>query len=177
MTVDLPLAVGIPADYIADTELRLRLYRRIADLRDEAEVDALSGEFEDRFGPLPDMVRSLFFQMKVKLRAEKAGSSSVAWEAGQLVLRYRSAGNRPRPRSRWTTWALACEEARAPTGARSRKDADWTDGTPQDPPRHREQLAGGPVPGEQPVKPLQVEHVGPGERSAQRGSRCDPVCA
>ena len=91
VTVDLPLAIGIPADYIADTELRLQLYRRIADLRDEAEVDALSGEFEDRFGPLPDMVRSLFFQMKVKLRAEKAGLSSVAWEAGQVVLRYRSA--------------------------------------------------------------------------------------
>ncbi len=93
VTVDLPLPVGIPADYIADSELRLRLYRRIADLRDEGEIDALSGEFEDRFGPLPDMVRSLFFQMKVKLRAENAGLSSVAWEAGQLVLRFPAVGN------------------------------------------------------------------------------------
>ncbi len=35
VNVDLPLTVGIPADYIADQDLRLRLYRRIADLRDE----------------------------------------------------------------------------------------------------------------------------------------------
>jgi transcription-repair coupling factor (superfamily II helicase) len=93
VTVDLPLAVGIPSEYIADTELRLRLYRRIADLRDEAEVDALAGEFEDRFGPLPDMVQSLFYQMKVKIRAEQAGLSSVAWEAGQVVLRFPTAAN------------------------------------------------------------------------------------
>jgi transcription-repair coupling factor (superfamily II helicase) len=91
VTVDLPLAAGIPAAYIADNDLRLRLYRRVADLRDEGEIDALAGEFSDRFGALPEMVRSLLFQMRVKLRAERAGLSSIAWEAGQIVLRYPSA--------------------------------------------------------------------------------------
>jgi transcription-repair coupling factor (superfamily II helicase) len=88
VNVDLPLAVGIPADYIADQDLRLRLYRRIADLRDETEIDALSSEFNDRFGPLPEMVENLFYQMRVKLRAEKAGLSAINWESGQIVLRY-----------------------------------------------------------------------------------------
>ena len=88
VNVDLPLAVGIPADYIADQDLRLRLYRRIADMRDETEIDALSSEFEDRFGELPEMVENLFYQMRVKLRAEQAGLSSVNWESGQIVLRY-----------------------------------------------------------------------------------------
>lgn len=53
----------------------MRLYRRIADLRDEIEIDALASEFNDRFGPLPDMLQNLFYQMRVKLRAEKAGLS------------------------------------------------------------------------------------------------------
>jgi len=88
VNVDLPLAVGIPADYIADQDLRLRLYRRIADLRDETEIDALSSEFNDRFGKLPDMVENLFYQMRVKLRAERAGLSAINWESGQIVLRY-----------------------------------------------------------------------------------------
>jgi len=91
--VDLPLTVGIPAAYIHDSDLRLRLYRRIADIRDEAEVDALSSEFLDRFGAPPDAVQNLFLQMRVKLRAEKAGLSSIAWEGGQVVLRYPAAGN------------------------------------------------------------------------------------
>ena len=88
VNVDLPLAVGIPASYIGDQDLRLRLYRRIADLRDETEIDALASEFNDRFGELPEMVQNLFYQMRVKLRAEKAGLSSINWESGQIVLRY-----------------------------------------------------------------------------------------
>ncbi|HNF34045.1 MAG TPA: hypothetical protein PLZ03_04555, partial [Anaerolineales bacterium] len=88
VNVDLPVAVGIPSDYISDQDLRLRLYRRIADLRDETELDALGSEFRDRFGHLPEMVQNLLYQMRVKLRAEKAGLSSVSWEAGQILLKY-----------------------------------------------------------------------------------------
>jgi transcription-repair coupling factor (superfamily II helicase) len=88
VNVDLPLAIGIPADYIPDQDLRLRLYRRIADLRDESEIDALASEFRDRFGALPEMVDSLLYQMRVKLRAEKAGLASVSWEAGQVALKF-----------------------------------------------------------------------------------------
>jgi hypothetical protein len=92
VNVDLPLAVSIPADYIADQDLRLRLYRRIADLRDETEIDALASEFRDRFGQLPEMVQNLFYQMRVKLLAENAGLSGISWESGQIVLRYPVSG-------------------------------------------------------------------------------------
>ena len=50
--------------------------------------DALASEFKDRFGELPEMVENLFYQMRVKLRAEAAGLSAVSWESGQIVLRY-----------------------------------------------------------------------------------------
>jgi transcription-repair coupling factor (superfamily II helicase) len=93
VNVELPLPVGIPADYIADQDLRLRLYRRIADLRDEIEIDALASEFKDRFGELPEMLENLFYQMRVKLRAERAGLSAVSWESGQIVLRYPTVGD------------------------------------------------------------------------------------
>ncbi len=88
VNVELPLASGIPAEYIPDQNLRLRLYRRLADLTDEAGLEALTDEFKDRFGPLPEAVVSLFYQMRVKLRAEKAGLVSVGMESGQIVLHY-----------------------------------------------------------------------------------------
>jgi transcription-repair coupling factor (superfamily II helicase) len=88
VNVDLPLAVGIPANYIPDQDLRLRLYRRIADLRDETELDALGSEFRDRFGQLPEMVQNLFYQIRVKLRAEDVGLTGVSWESGQILLKY-----------------------------------------------------------------------------------------
>jgi transcription-repair coupling factor (superfamily II helicase) len=88
VTVDLPLAIGIPASYIHNQDLRLRLYRRIAALRDEQELEPLIAEFSDRFGPLPEMFQNLFYQMRVKLRADAAGLLSVAAESGQILLRY-----------------------------------------------------------------------------------------
>jgi transcription-repair coupling factor (superfamily II helicase) len=88
VNADLPFAIGIPEIYVPDTNLRLRLYRRLADVTDEAALEALAAEFTDRFGPLPEMITNLFYQMLVKLRAEKAGLISIGMESGQIVLRY-----------------------------------------------------------------------------------------
>jgi len=88
VTVDLPLSLGIPFGYVPDQNIRLRLYRRMADLNDEAEIAALADEYADRFGALPEEVSNLLFQMKVKLLAEQAGLASVSIESEQVVLRY-----------------------------------------------------------------------------------------
>lgn len=88
VSVDLPLAVGIPSEYVKDQTLRLQLYRRIANLRDEAEVDSLEEEFIDRFGPVIEPVKNLFYQIRVKLLGEKAGLVSITAEGDQLVLRF-----------------------------------------------------------------------------------------
>jgi transcription-repair coupling factor (superfamily II helicase) len=88
VTVDLPMHIGIPADYVADRDSRLRLYRRIADLNALPDIEAIHEEFIDRFGSMPEPVKNLLFQLKVKLLAEKAGLVSVTVENGQIVLRY-----------------------------------------------------------------------------------------
>jgi transcription-repair coupling factor (superfamily II helicase) len=88
VTVDLPLAIGIPMDYLPDQTLRLQIYRRMAGLHDESELDALEEEFLDRFGPYGEETKNLFFQIRVKLRAEKAHLASVSAEGDQIVLRY-----------------------------------------------------------------------------------------
>lgn len=115
VNVDLPLAVGIPASYISDQDLRLRLYRRVADLRDKTELDALGSEFRDRFGQLPEMTQNLFYQMRVKLRAERIGLASVGWEAGQILLKY------PAP----TDGAEAKRLPDLPNGLRGGKGQYW----------------------------------------------------
>ena len=88
VSVDLPLSIGIPVDYIADQTMRIKLYRRLADMVDEEGVQAMQDEFVDRFGALPEPLENLFYQMRVKLRAETAGLVSVAMEGEQIVLRY-----------------------------------------------------------------------------------------
>jgi len=88
VNVDLPLAIGIPVEYIPDQVMRLKLYRRLANVQNEDELQAMADEFTDRFGPMPEPVANLFFQMRAKLRAELVGLASVAMEGEQIVLRF-----------------------------------------------------------------------------------------
>jgi transcription-repair coupling factor (superfamily II helicase) len=125
VNVDLPLTIGIPANYIPDQDLRLRLYRRIADLRDEREIDALTSEFNDRFGELPEMTRNLFYQMRVKLCAEKAGLSSINWETEQIVLRYAFQGEE-KSAKRLADISPEIRGGRAAYWCSFAKDADWS---------------------------------------------------
>jgi transcription-repair coupling factor (superfamily II helicase) len=90
VNVDLPLSIGIPTEYVPDQNLRLRLYRRLAEIKSEDELDALQEEFLDRFGPIPPTVSDLFYQTKVKVMAESKGLDSIVVEAEQIVLHYPS---------------------------------------------------------------------------------------
>ncbi|UCE00426.1 MAG: transcription-repair coupling factor [Chloroflexota bacterium] len=90
VNVDLPLDASIPSDYIPDKNMRLNLYRRIADLRSMDEIEALVEEFIDRFGIPPTPVRNLLYQLKIKLLAEMTNIASVIIENNQIVLRFQN---------------------------------------------------------------------------------------
>ena len=88
VNVELPLSSEIPTSYIPDAELRLTLYRRISSLRSDEEILRTEIEFEDRFGELPQSVRDLLYQMKVKLLGEAVGLESIGLVGNQIVLTY-----------------------------------------------------------------------------------------
>ena len=90
ITIELPFNLGIPVSYVPDRNSRLRLYRRIADQITLNDIDSLKEEFKDRFGPIPDEVVNLLYQLKIRLLAEKIGLVSVSAESGQIVMRYPS---------------------------------------------------------------------------------------
>jgi transcription-repair coupling factor (superfamily II helicase) len=84
--IDLPLATYIPPDYVPDAQLRLRLYRRMANLDTLAEIDEMAVELADRFGPIPDPVYNLLYQLRIKALAQMALVSAVVTEAGQIKI-------------------------------------------------------------------------------------------
>jgi transcription-repair coupling factor (superfamily II helicase) len=86
--IELPIPVGIPAEYVPDKRTRLGLYRRMADLQSLPDLDMLAEEFVDRFGPLPDSTNNLFLQLKLKLIAQQAGLASITLENAQFALRF-----------------------------------------------------------------------------------------
>jgi transcription-repair coupling factor (superfamily II helicase) len=78
------IAVGtpvmIPEEYVPDLSVRLGLYRRLADLEDPSAVDAAAAELVDRFGPLPDEVRTLLEVVAIKALCRRANVERI--EAG-----------------------------------------------------------------------------------------------
>lgn len=94
--IDLPLAAYVPIDYIPDPALRLRLYRRMAGLESLAEIDEMAIELADRFGPIPDPVDNLLYQLRVKVLAAPAGITTIAVESNQIRLKIPALENMPR---------------------------------------------------------------------------------
>lgn len=65
INVDLP--AHLPASYIQDTDLRLNLYRRLSNLKEESDLDGIAEEVKDRFGPPPVAVENLIKVMSLRL--------------------------------------------------------------------------------------------------------------
>jgi transcription-repair coupling factor (superfamily II helicase) len=97
VNVDLPIPAMIPVDYVADRDVRLRLYRRIAGLSDPAKIEEILAELEDRFGQAPEEVQALLYQVRVKILAEKTRIDSIHTEGKLLVLRLRKDAADPAP--------------------------------------------------------------------------------
>ncbi|MEZ0223172.1 MAG: transcription-repair coupling factor [Alphaproteobacteria bacterium] len=76
-TINLGMAVVIPEGYIPDLNLRLSIYRRIANLQDREEIEAFAAELIDRFGPLPKDVENLLDLVEIKQLCRLAGVERV----------------------------------------------------------------------------------------------------
>jgi transcription-repair coupling factor (superfamily II helicase) len=75
ITIGMP--VLIPEDYVNDLAVRLSLYRRLADLETDEEIDNFAAEMRDRFGVLPDEVRYLFKVAAIKAYCRRANVEKV----------------------------------------------------------------------------------------------------
>jgi transcription-repair coupling factor (superfamily II helicase) len=82
-------SVLIPEHYVPDLQVRLGLYRRLADLREQSELDGFGAELRDRFGPLPEEVEHLIAIVSIKLLARMANVASVDAGAKGAVIGFR----------------------------------------------------------------------------------------
>ncbi len=75
--INIGTAVLVPESYVSDLQVRLGLYRRLADLVDQPAVEAFGAELRDRFGPLPEEVNHLLAVVAIKLLCRAANVQSV----------------------------------------------------------------------------------------------------
>ncbi|MCU0837217.1 MAG: transcription-repair coupling factor [Rhodospirillales bacterium] len=84
------ISVLIPEAYVPDLGVRLGLYRRLGDLKEDVDIEAFAAELIDRFGPLPDEVENLLQVMAVKQLCRRAGIEKVDAGPKGAVLSFRN---------------------------------------------------------------------------------------
>lgn len=75
--LNLGVPVTIPESYVPDLDVRLGLYRRLADLTTKTEMEGFAAELIDRFGSLPREVNLLISVMRIKGMAKRAGIAKL----------------------------------------------------------------------------------------------------
>jgi transcription-repair coupling factor (superfamily II helicase) len=75
--INLGVPVLIPGDYVPDLDVRLGLYRRLAQLQKKVELEGFAAELIDRFGPLPAEVETLLTVVRIKALCKRAGIAKL----------------------------------------------------------------------------------------------------
>jgi len=75
--IELPVDAHLPHAYIPSERLRLEMYRRLAEVRTDDDVDQIRDEMDDRYGEPPAEVASLLLVARFRARARQAGISEV----------------------------------------------------------------------------------------------------
>ena len=76
-SINIGTSVLIPESYVTDLQARLGLYRRLADVQEQTDLDGFAAELHDRFGRKPEEVDHLLDIVSIKLLCRKANVAKV----------------------------------------------------------------------------------------------------
>ncbi len=88
VTLNLGQDIRIPREYIESENLRLRIYKRIAEVSNEEQREEVRKELEDRFGATPPAVVNLLDYAVLKALAERLLVASVERRGDQVAIKF-----------------------------------------------------------------------------------------
>ncbi len=92
-TVNLKVDLRIDEQYVPDMNQRLGVYRKIAAVRTEEELDAAMNDVRDRYGPPPDSVIHLATYGRIRVLADQLRIESIDREGQLVVFKFRPDAN------------------------------------------------------------------------------------
>ncbi len=94
VTLDLPLRAYLPPEYVDEAEVRLQLYRGMAEVRTARQVQEMARELRDRFGEPPGPAQALLELLRLRVLALRAQVREVRYD-GRIVLITMAGGAKP----------------------------------------------------------------------------------
>ncbi len=86
--INLRMDIRLPEAYIGDAGQRLRTYKRISLAADDAALEALGQELDDRYGPRPPQALALFAYARLRQAASALGILSIDWDGSTLSFKF-----------------------------------------------------------------------------------------
>ncbi len=87
--LNLGLNIRIPAEYIAEENQRLRMYKRVAGIEKESQLTDVRSELQDRYGEPPAAVRHLLDYASLKLMAVRVGVVAIERKKDLITVKFR----------------------------------------------------------------------------------------
>jgi transcription-repair coupling factor (superfamily II helicase) len=87
--LNLGLNIRIPADYIPEENQRLRMYKRVAGVETQSQLDDVRVELKDRYGPPPQAVRNLLDYASLKLLCVSVGVNAIERKRESITFKFR----------------------------------------------------------------------------------------
>ncbi len=87
--LNLGMNIRIPAEYISEENQRLRMYKRIAAVETESQLNDVGAELQDRYGEPPPAVRNLLDYASLKLLAIDVGATVVERKRDLMTIKFR----------------------------------------------------------------------------------------
>lgn len=83
--IETDLEIRIPDDYVNNVAERLSLYQKLDSLENKEALDQYAKTMEDRFGPLPKVVKELFHSFELRWLAQQMGIERLVMKSGSMV--------------------------------------------------------------------------------------------
>jgi transcription-repair coupling factor (superfamily II helicase) len=86
--INLHVPALLPADFCGDVHERLSIYKRLANCQSQEKVDDIQEELIDRFGKLPEAVKSLIETHRLRIAAKQVGIVKIDAHAEAASLQF-----------------------------------------------------------------------------------------
>ena len=88
VVIELGVEAELPENYVRQQAERLRLYRELDSLRDEAALTAFGERLTDRFGEMPSAARELLDVVRLRWEAMRLGMEKVKVKNGLMIVQF-----------------------------------------------------------------------------------------
>jgi transcription-repair coupling factor (superfamily II helicase) len=78
----------IPDSYIAEPSVKFDVYKKIASITTDIQLQALTAEMEDRFGPMPEVVVNLLYIAELKIICRKLNINHLKERNGVVTVEF-----------------------------------------------------------------------------------------